>query len=212
MINFLFGRRKPSWAIRFVLICIGVFILQVFSDALTQNLLLVSNEFWLRPWTLVTHAFLHGSALHLFYNMFALALFGILLERIISSRNFLILYFSALFASAVASIYFYDATLGASGAIFGIMGMLAVLRPKMIVWVLGIPMPMAIAAVFWGAGDFIGLFLPGATANAAHLAGLFIGLVFGFIFFKQYGEFPIKKKSEIQISEEDLDKWEREWM
>jgi hypothetical protein len=144
--------------------------------------------------------------------MFALALFGTILEKLIGSKRFLILYISAGFASAFVSIPLYGAVLGASGAIFGVMGMLAILRPKMIVWVFGFPMPMALAAVFWAIGDFVGLFLPSGTANAAHLAGLAVGLGFGFYFYKKMGEVKHKKKSDIKIDEDSFEDWEDRWM
>jgi len=204
--------RLSWWSIRLVLICTVIFILQIIFKSITNNFVLVSHLVLERPWTLLTHAFLHGSASHLLYNMFALAIFGTILEGIIGSKQFLILYISAGIASAIACIPLYGASLGASGAIFGVLGMLAVLRPKMIVWVFGFPMPMALAAVFWGIGDFVGLFVPSGTANAAHLAGLAVGLGFGFYFYKKFKKQDHKKRNDIRISEENFEQFERKWM
>jgi|TARA_Y100000034_G_C6814493_1_gene366294 hypothetical protein len=200
------------WSVKIILICVGAFILQAILGDLSDYFVLVSKMVLFRPWTMVTHAFMHGSFSHLLYNMFALAIFGTILERIIGSKWFLIVYAAAGIASALVSLPFYGAVIGASGAIFGILGMLAVLRPKMMVWVFGFPMPMALAAVFWGFGDLVGLFVPSATAHAAHLAGLVVGLAFGFYFYKNFGEFRHKKKSDVKISDESFEDWEKKWM
>jgi len=199
------------WSVRILLLCVLVFIVQIIFKSATNNLLLVSDLVLVRPWTIVTHVFAHGSVSHLLYNMFALGIFGSILERIIGSKRFLILFAAAGLASALACIPLYNASLGASGAIFGILGMLTVLRPKMTVWVSGFPMPMAIAAVFWAIGDFVGLFVPSGTANAAHLAGLLVGLGFGFYFYKKFKESK-KKEDNIRIRDGDFQRWERRWM
>ncbi|MDP7282220.1 MAG: rhomboid family intramembrane serine protease [Candidatus Undinarchaeales archaeon] len=206
-------KQKSSWwSIRIALICMGVFVIQFIIGDLQNYFVLVSDYAVFRPWTIVTHAFMHGGFSHLLYNMFALLIFGPILEKVIGSKNFLILYAAAGLASAFISIPFYGAVLGASGAIFGILGALAILRPKMTVWVTGFPMPMAVAAAFWAFGDFIGLFVPSGTANAAHLAGLFIGIGFGIYFYKKFKEVKHNRKNDIEISGESFDQWEKKWM
>src|SRR3989338_1117024 len=97
-----------------VAICIVVFALQFsianFTDAFALDSSLVAKE----PWRLVTSIFLHGSLEHLIFNMFALALFGFILENIIGTRKFLTLFFiGGLFASIFSSAV-YPASLGAS--------------------------------------------------------------------------------------------------
>ncbi|MBS3149278.1 rhomboid family intramembrane serine protease [Candidatus Woesearchaeota archaeon] len=111
-----------------------------------------------RPWTLITSIFLHGSLEHLMYNLFALALFGIILENVIGTRKFLVLFFiSGLFASVISS-FFYNSALGASGAIYGILGALVVLRPTMQIWAYYIPMPMYIAGLVYFVVNFFGAY------------------------------------------------------
>ena len=168
-------------SIKIMLLCIFVFLLQILFKDLTPELMLVKGEFFQRPWSPLTSIFVHANFLHLFYNMFALFLFGTILEHIIGRKKFISIYFaSGLLASSV-SYFVYPASLGASGAIYGILGMLAVLRPKMIVYVAYIPMPMILAAIFWAIGDIFGLFFPSNIANAAHLTGLFFGILCGFV-------------------------------
>lgn len=203
--------RLRNTSLYLVGICFLVFILQVAIGSLTPNLALAKTLLASKPWTFLTHMFAHGSVSHLLYNMFALALFGFILERIIGSEKFLILFFASGFAASIAIMIFYNSALGASGAIFGVLGTLTVLRPKMTVWAFGFPMPMALAAAFWAIGDLIGMFVPTGTANAAHLAGLAFGLAFGFYLRKKYALHG-QKKDDIRIDEDDFERWERDWM
>ena len=200
------------WSIRLTIICTAIFILQTVVPSLTDSLSLVSADLFARPWILITSMFAHGSLEHLIYNMFALALFGSILESIIGSRRWLVLYFVSGTVASLAAAFFYPDSLGASGAIFGLLGALAVLRPRMSVWVSGIPMPMAIAAGVWAAGDLIGLFVPSGIANAAHIGGLVVGLVAGFALRKQFGESLIRKRQRgPEINENEFQSWEKRW-
>ena len=143
--------------------------------------------------------------------MFALALFGLILENVIGSKRFLILYFASGLIAALGSILFYEASIGASGAIFGILGALAVLRPKMVVYVSYVPMPMALAVILWGAGNLLGLFYPTQIAYAAHLGGLAFGLIFGLVLRKDFGE-SLKKRQRIDIEDKSFRNWEERYM
>jgi len=123
-----------------------------------------------------------------------------------------VFFVSGLLASIFAS-FFYEAALGASGAIMGILGCLAILRPRMTIWLYWIPMPMFIAAVVWALIDLFGmLFIPSNVANAAHIAGLISGIVFGLLWRGKYKLIQEKKKTEKFLSEEEIEKWENEWM
>ncbi len=195
--------------ITLAVITVVVFVLQIIFPAITDNFSLVSTEAFSRPWIVVTSIFLHGGIEHLMYNMLALVLFGLILEEIIGSRKFLLLYFSAGFLASVATIPFYNASLGASGAIFGILGTLAILRPKMVVWINFIPVPMFLAIFIWAGIDLFGIFFPSNTANSAHLAGLFLGITYGIYLRGDFGEkFFHKHKHNLEISEEKFRSWE----
>ncbi len=161
-----------------------VFLIQWIFSSFTDLFLLDSSSFN-QPWRFLTSIFLHGSFTHLLYNGFALALFGSILERLIGSKRFLLVFFITGILANLVSVNFYDNSLGASGAIFGIIGALIFVRPLMIVWAFGLPMPIFIAGILWAGGDLIGLFVPSNVANLAHLSGMFFGLVIGAFYRKK---------------------------
>ncbi|HLD33090.1 MAG TPA: rhomboid family intramembrane serine protease [Candidatus Nanoarchaeia archaeon] len=192
-------------------ICIIAFIMQQTVPGFTDMFVLVSAEVAQRPWTLVTAVFLHGDIVHLLYNMFALVLFGMILEQIIGKKKFLAIFFlSGLFAS-IGTLFLYRAALGASGAIFGILGTLAMIRPRMQVWVSYIPMPMIVACAVWAITDLVGLFVPSGTANLAHLVGLFFGIDVGLYLRKNFGE-RADGRELYHVDEKEIDDWEKKWM
>ena len=118
---------------------------------------------------------------HLMFNMFALFFFGSFLESIIGEKRFLILFLTTGILVNILTIPFYQASLGASGAIFGLLGTLTVLRPKATVFFgFFMPMPLILAAGIYLLLDLVGVFFSSGTANLAHIAGLGLGALFGF--------------------------------
>lgn len=153
-----------------------------------------------RPWSFITSIFLHADFTHLFFNMFALFMFGMFLESRIGSKKFLILFFLAGMAGSMG--YMVTATdptipaIGASGSVYGIIGALAIINPFLMVWVMGmVPMPMILVAFIWGLMEFFGLFYPSGIAHGAHLGGLLMGMLFGFYFREKE-----RKKVRIKLS------------
>ena len=205
-----------GFALIFTGICVCVYLATVLNPDIAGHLMLVSSQVMERPWTILSHIFLHTELRHLYFNMFALALFGSILEKYIGSRNFLLVFFSTGILSSVADILFYPATLGASGAVFGLLGCLAVIRPKQIVWALGVPMYITVAAVIWVLLDLAGLFYPDNVAHAAHLFGMGGGMLIGFFLRSGYGEKgkgkPQERKPDELMSDEELEEWEKEYM
>ena len=200
-----YNLKSALWISLFIAI---VFVMQKLIPGFTDFFILDTKLAFFRPWALLSAIFLHSSIPHLFYNLFALALFGSILEHIIGTKKFLILFFISGLAASIASIPFYTRVLGASGAIFSILGMLAILRPKMMVWVYSVPMPMILALLVWAAGDVLGIFVPTNTANIAHLSGLFVGVAAGLYFRKDFAEKKSKEK-EVFIDEEKVREWEK---
>lgn len=161
-----------------------IFIIQLLWQGFTETFLL-DSEHYSQIWRFVTAIFLHGGFAHLLYNLFALGLFGSMLERLIGGKRFLILFFVTGVLANIFSINFYDSSLGASGAIFGVIGALVAIKPLTVVWAFGLPMPLFIAGTLWVTGDLIGLFIPSNVANLAHLSGIFFGLILGFVYRKK---------------------------
>ncbi|OYT41471.1 rhomboid family intramembrane serine protease [Candidatus Pacearchaeota archaeon ex4484_26] len=184
-------QRRFRWmALKLAGVIFLIFILQLVFKGLTKNFMLVASDVLSRPWILITSIFLHGSWTHLLYNMFALFLFGSFLEKQIGSNRFLFVFFSTGLMANIVACFFYSNSLGASGAIYGIIGMLTILKPLMPILAFGVPMPMIIASILWIIVDFAGFSsyfhgLPGGIANAAHLTGIFLGALLG-IGFKQF--------------------------
>ncbi len=140
-------------------------------------------------WTVLTSMFMHGGPFHLFANMLSLMFLGGLLERLIGRKKFFGVYFASGLMGAVAFValgaLFGNANLsavGASGAIFGIAGMLAVLTPNLPVYIMFIPiaMPMWFGTILimfglWAVSSSFNL----PIGNTAHLGGLLVGLAYG---------------------------------
>ncbi len=165
------------------LICLGAFILQIIIPGFTEFFDLNINAIYGRQyWRFLTAIFLHGSLMHLIYNLFALFFFGLSLERIIESRRFLIVFLGSGITANLIGVNFYPESLGASGAIYGVIGCLTVLAPLMFIWAFGMIMPMFVAAFIWVIGDIIGVFNPSDVGNIAHLSGVALGLLMGFLF------------------------------
>ncbi|MBI2172774.1 MAG: rhomboid family intramembrane serine protease [Candidatus Aenigmarchaeota archaeon] len=181
----------------------AVFLLQQIPG-FTEAFLLSGFD---RPWTLVTSVFLHGDPMHLLSNLFALGLFGLIFESRFGEKRLLAVFFAGGIASSIASAFFYDASLGASGAIFAVIGVVAVTMPRMIVWNLGVPMPMIVAAIVWLLLDVAGVFFPSSTANMAHIAGMIFGAVVGLAWRK-----PENRKDSRAVDEKEIDEWEERWM
>ena len=145
---------------------------------------IVTNQ----PWTIVTNLFVHGDIWHILFNMITLYFFGTFLIRLVGTRDFLIIYFLGgimgniffmLFASLVDQRYLDISVIGASGAIFALGGALAVLTPRLRVFVFPIPVPMPLwAAVI---GGFVILGFVGGIAWQGHLGGLVFGLLAGLV-------------------------------
>ena len=100
---------------------------QLFSDWALQGLAVSDGEWW----RLVTAMFLHGSVLHLMFNMLALYWLGTIIEQALGTPRFLLVYFVSGLAGSAGALWLSSAlavTVGASGAIFGMIGALLILE------------------------------------------------------------------------------------
>ena len=120
------------------------------------------------PWQLLTSAFSHLDPMHLGFNMLALWFLGPQLERVIGRARFLALYFVSALTGSAAVMWLSDPssnTLGASGAVFGLLGALLVLVLK----VRGTAQSILLWLGLNVADTFVG---PGSISWQGHLGGL----------------------------------------
>lgn len=187
---------SPRGNVAFTLLAamVIVYILQqltiLFGPSTLHNDLFVLGPglegFLRRPWTLITSMFSHapGNIWHILVNGMVLFFFGPTLERLVGSKRFAALFFVAGVAAGLGFVAATGASvLGASGAIFGVMGALTALRPNMRVYVnFLIPMPLWVLTLLYAAFSLVMIPSGGSTgvADLAHLIGLVVGLAWGF--------------------------------
>jgi membrane associated rhomboid family serine protease len=170
------------------LICIIVFFLNFITQGFVNASLALNPDYVMqRPWTLLTHMFVHANFDHLFLNMLVLFFFGMELERRVGGTKFLEIYFLSGIVAALGQMMISSGFLvGASGALFGVMGCLAIIAPEIRVLLFFIvPMSIRALVVLYALMDFL---LMGASDNIAHMAhivGLLVGLAFGLLMKRQ---------------------------
>ena len=161
---------KDIFTIDFGLIGYG----RVLASQESLNFVGVSEGEW---WRMVTGGFLHGGFIHLAFNMFLLWMLGSQLERILGPTRYLILYFGSLLSGALGVMLLdpLALTVGASGAVFGLMGATVVyqLRRGVSPWSNGIGTLLIINLIFTFARPNISV--------GGHLGGLLGGLLIGWL-------------------------------
>ncbi|MGW9631914.1 rhomboid family intramembrane serine protease [Agromyces sp. NPDC055520] len=178
------GRGAPVVTYALIGITFAVFLLQLVPGLAITDRLLYAGVYSLpgnfEPWRLFTSIFVHSTGLifHVLLNMYTLWIFGQLLERMLGRWRFLALYLIAGLGGSVGVLWLGDprvAVVGASGAIFGLMGAFLVIQRR-----LGGQTTQLF--VLLGINLVIG-FIPGFNiAWQAHLGGLLVGALIGFIY------------------------------
>jgi membrane associated rhomboid family serine protease len=153
--------------------------------------------FW--PWQLITYGFLHGGFGHLFFNMFALWMFGMRIENDWGSRRFAIFYFVCLVGAGVIQMFaMYGQpvpTVGASGGVFGILLAFGMMYPNEPIYLYFL-FPVKAKWLVIGYGLFtLYAGVTGTQAGIAHFAHLG-GMLFGFVLIQFWrGKLPIQPDS-----------------
>jgi membrane associated rhomboid family serine protease len=188
-------------------ILFAVFFLQVtFGRPFMELFALQTGTVLRQPWTIVTSMFLHGGVMHLLVNSIVLFSFGTEIERMLGDRKFLTLVFAAGIASSVGVLLsgvligIGGPTVGISGALFGLVAFLSVVRPSTrVLAFFVIPLKIRTAIMAFGLFDLANLIVQalhaaGGTAvpglyylifnvrfaSSGHLSGLLVGLLFGY--------------------------------
>lgn len=153
-----------------------------------------------KPWQILTHMFMHGGFWHIFFNMYSLLMFGSILERSLGPKKYLIFYFvtglgavalhtgvewlqaRVFIANGIAQAYqqlLVTPTLGASGAIYGVLIGFAMLYPQARLILIFPPIPVKakwLVIIFAAIELFFGINgIQEGVAHFAHLGGMLFG-------------------------------------
>jgi membrane associated rhomboid family serine protease len=163
-----------------VVVSVAIWLLdQVTGRFFTQAFAYYTPLVGTQPWRLVTGLFVHSSILHIAFNMWAVWIFGRILENILGTWRFLALYFLAGLGGDLAVSWLTPATpvIGASGAIFGLFAAFFIIQRS-----LGYNSMQLL--VVMGLNLIVG-FLPGTNISwQAHVGGIVLGFITGFVFSK----------------------------
>ena len=194
-----------------VILNVIFFILQnVLGREFTNAFILIGGDVFARPWIMITSMFLHGGPYHLLFNMYVLYIFGPLLEQRIGTKRFFSIYFLSGILAAFAASFFYPLSLGASGAIMGILGVLIILMPDLrLLFFFVVPMQLWMAAIVIVLIDVFGILFPSGVGNIAHLVGIASGLLYGMYLKKQRKKFNKKFSSKSHLDSKDMDEYLR---
>ena len=183
-----FMSNVPKAVKHIILINVCMLVLTVLNTPLMDRMFALNPiTFIYKPWQLVTYMFMHGGIGHLFFNMYTLYIFGSVLENIWGTKKFLTFYFVTGIGAALIHIAVqyltgnFALTVGASGAIYGILMGYAMLYPDSVLTLLIPPISMKakwFVLVFAGIELLFGV--TGTQAGVAHFAHLG-GLVFAFL-------------------------------
>lgn len=162
---------------------------------------MIKNSGWV--WQFLTYMFMHGSLLHLFFNMYALYLFGKPLEERWGNINFLFFYLFTGVGAGVVTYFWnlwrnpYIPTVGASGAIFGVILAFGLEFPDTLLLLFFFIPVRARYAVFIFGGIEIAMILTGTMqriGHFTHLAGILFGYIYYLIWIKKILRFRRSKK------------------
>lgn len=160
------------------------------------------GSYFFRPWQVLTHMFMHGGTWHIFFNMWSLWMFGTVLERSLGPKKFGVYYFlcglgavalhtlvqylqvQPLLADGNMAAYYRminTPTLGASGAVYGILIGYAMMYPESILTLVFPPVSLRakwFILIIAGIELLTGIFLTGdGIAHFAHLGGMLVGFL-----------------------------------
>lgn len=196
-------QKKLNINLIFVLInviCFVLFTILIYSNSKFLDYIALKPSNILQGkylWTFITSMFMHGGFFHLFVNMFSLLFVGNLVQKILGAKRFTYFYLiSGLIAGAlfVLSGLIFPADMvtyavGASGALFGLIGLLMLITPNLPVYIMFIPIPIKLkfaAPIMLIALWLISILGNVPIGNIAHLGGLLVGLSYGLFLRRKY--------------------------
>ena len=185
---------------------VAINILMFIATLVNENLMVTNFAMFypvspfFKPWQILTHMFMHGGFWHIFFNMYSLLMFGSILERSLGPKKYLIFYFvtglgavalhtgvewmqaRVFIANGAVDAYqqlLVTPTLGASGAIYGVLIGFAMLYPQARLTLIFPPIPMTakwLVIIFAAIELFSGINgIQDGVAHFAHLGGMLFG-------------------------------------
>jgi membrane associated rhomboid family serine protease len=171
----VFPSLKRSATYSIIAVICGAYLVQLLVPSIQQQLFLPNIDYlsatnqWYR---LLTVALTHGGLLHLGFNMYSLMVLGNPIEEAFGKNKFLIIFFASLLTGSLASSYLasiYSASVGASGAVFGLFGAMVVVGKRIGADIRSIVVIIGLNFVFG--------FALGGVDWRAHLGGLVGGYI-----------------------------------
>lgn len=136
------------------------------------------------PWQLVSYMFLHANLSHIFFNLFALWIFGQAVENLWGTKRFIIYYLLTGIGAGIVHLLmsgYFSYTIGASGAVFGILLAFGMMFPNQYIILFFPPIPIKakyFVAIYGAIELMSGLTrLDSGVAHFAHLGGLLVGFI-----------------------------------
>lgn len=182
-----FGLFPP--AVKHLLIINGLVFLALLTPGIS-NYVFGLGALWplshpnFAPWQFITYMFLHGGFGHIFFNLFALWMFGQNIERIWGTRRFVTYYFLTGIGAALLHILVTGANVpmvGASGGVYGILLAFAFMFPNRPIFLIFFPVPIKakyFVLIFGALELFNGVSsLQTGIAHFAHLGGMVMGYI-----------------------------------
>lgn len=166
-----------------VIMFLATIVLEKYGYLTITNMLALwpINTPFFRLWQPITYMFMHASIDHLFFNMFALWMFGYVLENYWGARRFLIYYLVCGLGAALISIFVSQGpTVGASGAVYGILLAFGMMFPEERIYLYFLlPIKAKWFVIGYAAIElFEGVFMThDGIAHFAHLGGMLFGLI-----------------------------------
>lgn len=224
--NGVSGNPYQGWVIKLIILNVVVFVAQIITipqqivytiSGMDQQIAIPAMTYYLGllpaavvskgyVWQAVTYMFLHSTTgfAHIFFNMYALLIFGVPIEQAWGGKKFLTYYMFcgigaglSIFAINLVSggAGFWSPTIGASGAVFGLLLAFGMLYPNVeILLFFVLPIKSKYLVVLYGALElYLELFGgQSSISHVGHLGGLFFGLVYFYIFNRSQIRFKTK--------------------